>query len=160
MVRPVSFYVKDVGSDIRQILAIGNPAIFWGSIWALPWAAYSWWHRRDWRAGFILVPFLFQWLPWFPVARPQFFFYVLPCTPFMVLAVVYAIRDLSDARLVQRDQETGARGDRSRDRRARRLRAAIPTGRSPGWWCWRLWACSLVLAGSDGRPDRRRRTGS
>jgi dolichyl-phosphate-mannose-protein mannosyltransferase len=107
MVRPVSFYVKNVGGDIRQILAIGNPAIFWGSIWALPWVAWSWWHKRDWRCGFILVPFLFQYLPWFAVSRPQFFFYVLPCTPFMVLACVYALRDLSDARVVQYDHVTG-----------------------------------------------------
>jgi dolichyl-phosphate-mannose--protein O-mannosyl transferase len=107
MVRPVSFYVKDVGSDIRQILAIGNPAIFWASIWAVPYAGFAWWRKRDWRAGFILVPFLLQYLAWFPVARPQFFFYVLPCTPFMVLGVIYALRDLSDARLIQRDRVTG-----------------------------------------------------
>jgi dolichyl-phosphate-mannose-protein mannosyltransferase len=107
MVRPVSFYVKDLGTDIRQILAIGNPAIFWASIWAVPYAGFAWWRKRDWRAGFILVPFLFQYLAWFPVARPQFFFYVLPCTPFMVLGVIYALRDLSDARLIQRDKATG-----------------------------------------------------
>lgn len=107
MVRPVNFFENETGGSIRQIIAIGNPAIFWATIWAAPYAAFAWWRKRDWRAGFILVPFLFQYLAWFPVARPQFFFYVLPCTPFMVLAVIYAIRDLSDARVVQRDRETG-----------------------------------------------------
>ena len=107
MVRPVNFFENQTGGSIRQIIAIGNPAIFWGTIWAAPYTAYAWWRKRDWRAGFILVPFLLQYLAWFPVARPQFFFYVLPCTPFMVLGLVYALRDASDARLVQRDKQTG-----------------------------------------------------
>jgi len=49
------------------------------------------------------------------VSRPQFFFYVAPFTPFLVLGIVYMVRDLSDARLivrepggvVARDPETG-----------------------------------------------------
>ena len=107
MIRPVSFYVQNAGSDVSQIVAIGSPVIFWASIWALPYAGFAWWRKRDWRAGFVLVPFLVQYLAWFAVSRPQFFFYVLPCTPFMVLAVTYVIRDLSDARIVIRDRETG-----------------------------------------------------
>jgi dolichyl-phosphate-mannose-protein mannosyltransferase len=107
MVRPVSFYVHNIGTDIQQIDAIGSPAIFWGSIFALPYAAFAWRRKRDWRAGFVLVPFLMQYLPWFAVSRPQFFFYILPATPWMVLAVVYLLRDLSDARLVVRDRATG-----------------------------------------------------
>lgn len=102
MLRPVSYYVNDLGPDIRQILAIGSPAIFWGSLLALPFTAVAWWRKRDWRAGYILVPFAFQYFAWFAVSRPQFFFYVLPCTPFMVLGVIYAARLLSDARLVLR----------------------------------------------------------
>ena len=58
MLRPVSFYVRDLGPDIRQILSIGNPVIFWGTLWAIPYAAFSWWRKRDWSAGFIVVPFL------------------------------------------------------------------------------------------------------
>jgi dolichyl-phosphate-mannose-protein mannosyltransferase len=104
--RPVNFYVLDVGDQIRQILAVGNPALFWGSVWALPYAAWSWWRRRDWMAGFVTVAFLGMWLPWFAVSRPEFLFYVLPLTPFMVLATVYTLRDLSEARLVVRE-DTG-----------------------------------------------------
>ena len=49
------------------------------------------------------MPFLVMWLPWFVVSRPQFFFYVLPMTPFMALAAVYTLQALSDARLVLHD---------------------------------------------------------
>ena len=32
--RPTSFYVKDLGPDIEQVLAIGNPIVFWVSVFA------------------------------------------------------------------------------------------------------------------------------
>ncbi|MGE5227166.1 MAG: phospholipid carrier-dependent glycosyltransferase [Planctomycetaceae bacterium] len=105
MLRPTSFYVKDLGPDIQDILAIGNPAIFWGSIVAFLYLAFAWRRKRDWRAGFLLLAFACQYLPWFPVKRPTFFFYVVVLTPFMVLAVVYLLRDLSDARIVVRTEE-------------------------------------------------------
>jgi dolichyl-phosphate-mannose-protein mannosyltransferase len=108
MLRPVSFYVQNQpGGGIRQIVALGSPAIFWGSLGSLPYAGFAWRRKRDWRPGFALMTFLFLYLPWFAVSRPQFFFYVLPSTPFMVLALTYALRDLAEARIVLRDRETG-----------------------------------------------------
>lgn len=104
--RPVNLYVLDVGDQVRQILTIGNPVLFWGSVWAIPYAAWSWWRRHDWTAGFVTVAFLGLWLPWFAVSRPQFSFYALPLTPFMVLASVITLRDLSEAKLVVRE-DTG-----------------------------------------------------
>jgi dolichyl-phosphate-mannose--protein O-mannosyl transferase len=103
MLRPVDFYSRNFGSNITQILAIGNPAIFWASLWAIPFVALMWWRRGDWRAGFIVTAMLAQYVPWFLVSRPQFFFYVLPLTPFMVLGITYVLRDLSAATIVLRD---------------------------------------------------------
>jgi len=107
MLRPVSYFVEDLGADIRQILAIGNPVLFWGTMWTIPYCAWAWWRKRDWMPGFMVVAFAGLYLPWFLVARPQFFFYALPLTPFMALAAVYTLRDLAAARLVIRDHETG-----------------------------------------------------
>lgn len=114
--RPTSFWTQDVGSDIREILAIGNPAVFWAAIVAVPWAAVLWVRRRDWTFGLPVVAVLSQYLPWLLVSRPTFFFYVLPIVPFMILAIVAVLRELSDATLVVRepggaiatDPETGA----------------------------------------------------
>jgi dolichyl-phosphate-mannose-protein mannosyltransferase len=97
--RPV-FYYGVYGEGVRQVIySHGNPAIFWGSILAIPYCAYAWWRKRDWRAGYILVAIAGLYLPWFLVSRPQFLFYATPITPFFVLACLYAIRDLSEQRV-------------------------------------------------------------
>jgi dolichyl-phosphate-mannose-protein mannosyltransferase len=97
--RPV-FYYGVYSEGFRQVIyAHGNPAIFWGSILAIPYCAYAWWRKRDWRAGYIVVAIAGLYLPWFLVSRPQFLFYATPITPFFVLACLYAIRDLSGLRV-------------------------------------------------------------
>jgi dolichyl-phosphate-mannose--protein O-mannosyl transferase len=97
--RPVLYFAR-YGTDVRKVIyANGNPAIFWGSIVAIPYTAYAWWRRLDWRAGFAVLTIAFLYLPWFLVSRPQFFFYATPITPFFVLACVYGLRDLSEAHI-------------------------------------------------------------
>jgi dolichyl-phosphate-mannose--protein O-mannosyl transferase len=105
--RPISFYVKNFGTSTEQILAIGNPFIFWMSVIALPYVLFAWRRTRDWRGGFLVVAVLGQYLPWFVQTRPTFFFYVLPLVPFMVLAVTWLARDASDATIVVREPDTG-----------------------------------------------------
>jgi dolichyl-phosphate-mannose--protein O-mannosyl transferase len=96
MGRPVVYYFASPGTEVTDL---GNPAIFWGALIALPYVAIQWWRRRDWVAGFVLIAGLGQYLPWFLVSRPQFFFYVLPIVPFFVLALTYMARDLATLHL-------------------------------------------------------------
>lgn len=97
LARPVYYYGAFPSEGVRQVIyAQGNPAIFWGSLAAIPYVAYAWWRKRDWRAGFVVVTIAGLYLPWFVVSRPQFLFYAAPITPFFVLACVYALRDLSE----------------------------------------------------------------
>jgi dolichyl-phosphate-mannose--protein O-mannosyl transferase len=97
--RPVLYYAE-YGEGVRQVIyANGNPAIFWGSLFAIPYVAVAWIRRRDWRAGFVIVTVAGLYLPWFLVSRPQFLFYATPITPFLVLACVYALRELSEIRV-------------------------------------------------------------
>jgi dolichyl-phosphate-mannose--protein O-mannosyl transferase len=105
MLRPVRVTWDDQGDVRREIVAIGNPVIFWGSMWALPYLAFAWRRKRDWVAAFVLAAALLQYLPWLLVSRPQFFFYVAPFTPFLVLGVAYLVRDLADARLIVRESD-------------------------------------------------------
>jgi dolichyl-phosphate-mannose--protein O-mannosyl transferase len=111
--RPVAYYYETptgcgATACSREILGIGNPALWWASIPALIGAAWLWISRRDWRATAIVVTFAFGWLPWVvqelqvvhttPACSPagdchrtMFLFYMLPNVPFMVLAVTMAI---------------------------------------------------------------------
>jgi len=103
--RPVAYYYqcfRHATSGCRsqaEILGVGNPAIFWGSLVAVPYVLFSWVRKRDWRAGLIVVPFVLQYGPWFFAARTNFLFYLAPVTPFMVLAGVYGLKDLFEAEL-------------------------------------------------------------
>ncbi len=100
LARPVLYYADYGTEGVRQVIyANGNPAIFWGSIAAIPYAGYAWYRTRDWRAGFVVVTTLGLYLPWLLVDRPQFLFYATPLAPFLVLACVYALRDLSQLRV-------------------------------------------------------------
>lgn len=97
--RPV-LYAAEYGKGVRWVIyANGNPAIFWGSLLAIPYVAYAWRRKRDWRAGFVAVAIAALYLPWFLVSRPQFFFYATPIVPFFVLACIYALKDLSEAHI-------------------------------------------------------------
>lgn len=109
MARPVAYYYtcvsKSAGGACRtsaEVLGMGNPAIFWGSLVAIPWAFISWIRRRDWRAGLVVVAFALQYFPWYLTQRTSFLFYMTPVTPFMVLAVTYGVRDLAGVRMGRR----------------------------------------------------------
>jgi dolichyl-phosphate-mannose--protein O-mannosyl transferase len=97
--RPVAYYYRGPGTEI---LGIGNPAIFWFNLLAIPWLAVMLWRRRDWAAGLILTAIAVQYVPWFiPPAlnKVQFLFYATPITPFLVLAATYVVRDLATMRV-------------------------------------------------------------
>lgn len=102
LARPVAYYYTHYSNDtIRaEVLGIGNPIVFWLSLIAIPYTAMWGWARRDWRAGFIVAALLLQYLPWFAFSnRVQFLFYATPLTPFLVLAVLYFVRDISGLRI-------------------------------------------------------------
>jgi dolichyl-phosphate-mannose-protein mannosyltransferase len=91
--RPVSYFYEatDAGAS-QEILALGNPIVWWISIPALVYVAFKWLTIRDFsRAeGAILAGFLLTYGPWLvqPSARSAtFIFYLLPTVPFMYLAI-------------------------------------------------------------------------
>ncbi|HVS66943.1 MAG TPA: phospholipid carrier-dependent glycosyltransferase [Mycobacteriales bacterium] len=111
--RPVAYYYQTpsgcgAASCAQEILAVGNPAIWWATIPALVAVIWVWISRRDWRAAGVATAFGFGYLPWIiqeiPVVkttppctpagdchRTMFLYYMLPNVPFMVLAVTLAI---------------------------------------------------------------------
>jgi len=81
------------GSEYSQeVLAIGTPAIWWGSMLALLFCLGWWLMHRDWRAGAVLLGVLAGWGPWFPlVTRTKFYYYALEFEPFLILSIVLCL---------------------------------------------------------------------
>ncbi len=99
LARPVSYYYPtDVGpgrygceaaSCAREVLAIGNPVLWWGTIPVLLALVWLWVSRRDWRAPALLALIGASILPWIRDdlnERTMFLFYALPAVPFMALS--------------------------------------------------------------------------
>jgi len=109
MTRPVAFFyecytgpvagparycpAKYSGSEWSQeVLAIGTPAIWWGSMLALLFCLGWWLLHRDWRAGAVLLGVIAGWAPWFPlVTRTKFYYYSLEFEPFLILSIVLCL---------------------------------------------------------------------
>ncbi len=91
---PVHYCPKSyAGSEWSQeVLAIGTPAIWWGSMLALLFCLGWWLLHRDWRAGAVLCGVIAGWLPWFPlVSRTKFYYYALEFEPFLILSIVLCL---------------------------------------------------------------------
>jgi dolichyl-phosphate-mannose-protein mannosyltransferase len=99
--RPVAFWFErtEFGVDgcgfasgcTTAITALPHPLIWFGGLFALIWVLGRSW--RDRTAFAIAVGFLVGWLPWlfFP-ERTTFQFYAVVYTPFLVLALIYALK--------------------------------------------------------------------
>ena len=93
---------------LRQVLLLGTPAIWWGGVVALLFAAVMWVGARDWRFGIAVVGTLSTWLPWLQYAdRPIFLFYAVVTLPFIVLALTLAIGKLIGTSRVPSARRTG-----------------------------------------------------
>ncbi|WP_166347514.1 dolichyl-phosphate-mannose--protein mannosyltransferase [Phytoactinopolyspora limicola] len=99
--RPVLFEYQSLDRDeqgcaadgcSQTVLALGNPALWWGGCLALVVCLAYWLLRRDWRAGAILAGMVATWAPWllYP-ERTTFSFYAAVMAPFIALAVAYAL---------------------------------------------------------------------
>ena len=96
--RPTSFFYEsptnacDADKCSQEVLALGNPLIWWAAVAALIHQAWRWVGRRDWRSGAVLCGFLAGWFPWvFFENRTIFSFYSIVFLPFMVMALAMSL---------------------------------------------------------------------
>ncbi|HEV3380367.1 MAG TPA: phospholipid carrier-dependent glycosyltransferase [Trebonia sp.] len=76
----------------QEVLAIGNPAIWWASIPAMLFCLGWWLTRRDWRTGAALLCIAAGWLTWLPfLSRTKFYYYALEFEPFLILCIVLCL---------------------------------------------------------------------
>ena len=95
-----------MGSCSQEVLALGNPFLWWLATASILYLAWLWIGRRDWRAGAILCGIAAGILPWMHYAeRTIFSFYAVLFVPFMCLAAattVGAIIGRADAPPIRR----------------------------------------------------------
>lgn len=143
--RPTSFYyeaVKDgsqgcpTNNCASEVLALGNPIIWWAAIGAIIHQCWRWIGRRDWRAGAVLVGIAAGWLPWLLyLNRTVFSFYTIVYVPFVVTALAMSMGTI-----------IGPSGAST----SRRRRGALAAGALlllivlVSWWMYPIWTGQVI----------------
>lgn len=97
--RPVWYYNGEgFGENIKStIAAFGNPAIWWVGLLGIFLSLDIALTKKDKKMAVIFVAIAFQYLPWVLVPRITWIYHYFSTTPFMMLAIVYVIKNLIEA---------------------------------------------------------------
>jgi len=76
-----------------SVTIFGNPAIFWMGVVAIFYLLYVTIKRRTLEATFILLAFIGLYTPYIFVGRLMFIYHYYYAVPFLILAILYGIRD-------------------------------------------------------------------
>ncbi len=120
-IRPTAFYYESF-TDERcgfiencsiAITPLPHPLIWYSAVAAMIWIGFRFIRRADLKAGAIFLAFLAGWAPWLAyLSRTTFQFYSVVFTPFLILALVYALhsfwrRGFGQFRVAQREWAIG-----------------------------------------------------
>ena len=121
---------------LRQVLILGNPAVWWFGSAAAVYSLVAWIGRRDWRHGLVVIGVATTWLPWLRYDdRPIFSYYAIATLPFLVLAIVLVMGELigrADATPSRRAVGTTAAG------------AVLVLVMLAFAWFWPIWTDQLI----------------
>ncbi len=97
--RPVLFYFHNLGGgSYQEVLALGNPIVWWSGLLALGATTWRLLRQRSIRAPetIIVAGFAAGYVPWLLITRQEaFLYYVLPAVPFMCLALAHVVVSIS-----------------------------------------------------------------
>ena len=99
MRRPLlTYYGTDLPEGMSSSMTImGNPAIWWFGIPALAASFIIAVRKRDKKMTVIFTAIAFQYLPWFGITRIVFIYHFFSSVPFMILSIVYIIKNLLES---------------------------------------------------------------
>lgn len=120
----------------RRILGLGNPALWWPALAAVPALIALSVRRRWWAGGAVLAFGLGQWAPWLASPKPGFSFYLIPIVPFAALSLALVCSAVDD-------RWTG---------RGRQLAVAVAVlAVVAAWFWWPFWDGSVLDAEATDR---------
>lgn len=98
--QPVAYYFDTFRGDYQEILALGNPLVWWSSVPATAYVVYRWLRSRSLQGAepVIVVGIIATLAPWFfvtGVRNAVFLFYILPTVPLLCLAVAYVLTTIA-----------------------------------------------------------------
>jgi dolichyl-phosphate-mannose-protein mannosyltransferase len=93
MIKPVWIYgfSNTFDNTVSNIVALGNPAIWWTAIPFIFFVILRWIRKKDRTARFIAVAFLLQLVPYIFIGRITFIYHMFPNIAFIILASVYGL---------------------------------------------------------------------
>jgi dolichyl-phosphate-mannose-protein mannosyltransferase len=94
LLHPIRYFDASRSSSVSEIVAVGNPAVWWGFLLLLPVAAVGAVRRPRWQDAVVFGGYVAMFVPWLYIGRSQFIFYLLPAVPFMCLGIVASLRKL------------------------------------------------------------------
>ncbi len=95
--KPMCAYRHIEGTTFSSITMFGNPAIFWLGLLAIFYLIYVFIKRRTLEGALLLFAFLALYLPYAFVGRLMFMYHYYYAVPFLILAIIYGIRDFLDS---------------------------------------------------------------
>lgn len=86
-------YATDMVSStmVSSVSCMGNPAVWWFGIPCILFSMYRWLVKKDNIAGFLVIAYLVQYIPWFFVGRITFIYHYFPSSLFMILLIGYVL---------------------------------------------------------------------
>lgn len=89
--RPIWYYTGTNGTLTENISAFGNPIVWISGLLAFFYCIYDVILYHNKNAGFLVISYLAQLLPWVLVERTTFIYHYFPCVPFLVLMVAHFV---------------------------------------------------------------------
>ena len=105
LARPVLYYAEytNLGIDhftgqplIARMSNLGNPWIWWTSLPCVAALPYFIVRRRSFAATLILLGFITQYAPWFPITRVLFMYHMFGGLIFMILALAFVLAHVAE----------------------------------------------------------------
>ena len=93
--KPVWFYLGSLAEGWTALTYdAGNLVLFWLSVPAMAWVAFTAWRRRSLALSLVMIGFACQWLPWARIDRATFQYHYYTSLPFVILALAYFLAEL------------------------------------------------------------------